>query len=59
MKSEFRHDIDEQAIRTLILTEWDRERIVRFATHLMGDKCQECIYGEQEGNPSGDITLTT
>jgi len=25
-----------------ILCNWPRERIVRFAKHLLGDKCQEC-----------------
>jgi MinD superfamily P-loop ATPase len=42
MKDEHQHSVDEAAIRNLILTEWKRERIVNFATHLLGDKCQEC-----------------
>jgi hypothetical protein len=42
MKDEHQHDVDEVAIRKLVLEEWSRERIVKFCTHLMGDKCQEC-----------------
>lgn len=42
MKDEHQHDVDEIAIRKLILEEWSRKRIIKFCTHLMGDKCQEC-----------------
>jgi hypothetical protein len=46
MKDEVQLDVDEAIIRNLILTEWSRERIVKFATHLLGDKCQECVLEE-------------
>jgi hypothetical protein len=32
----------ETRITPHILRNWDRERIVRFARHLLGDACQEC-----------------
>lgn len=32
----------EAKITPHILRNWDRERIVRFAKHLLGDECQEC-----------------
>ena len=35
-------DKAETFMRTHILRHWDRERIVRFAKHLLGDECQEC-----------------
>ncbi len=51
----YQQDQDEAQIRALILREWSRERIVRFAAHLMGDECQECtICGEPVIRP--DIT---
>ena len=35
-------DRAETFMRTHILRYWSRERIVRFAKHLMGDECQKC-----------------
>lgn len=32
----------EDRIAPHILRNWDRERIVRFAKHLLGDECQQC-----------------
>jgi len=32
----------EERITPHILRNWDRERIVAFATHLLGDTCQGC-----------------
>ena len=32
----------ESRITPHILRNWNRERIVRFAKHLLGDECQEC-----------------
>jgi len=43
--------IDEAAIRKLILEEWSRKRIVKFCTHLMGDRCQRCV-AEEEAAPA-------
>ena len=34
--------MDEPVVRTHIMREWDREKIVNFALHLLGDRCQEC-----------------
>jgi hypothetical protein len=33
---------DEKMITAHLLREWDREKIIAFALHLLGDKCQEC-----------------
>jgi hypothetical protein len=48
MKDEHQHDIDEIAIRKLILDEWSCERIIRFCAHLMSDKCQKCASKTEE-----------
>jgi|GEM_PF-281559 len=37
---------DENRLSLHILKHWDRDKIVRFATHLMGDKCQRCSIKE-------------
>lgn len=36
----------EERITPHILRYWDRDRIVRFAKHLLGDKCQACRDGD-------------
>lgn len=33
---------DRTVVATHIMRNWDRETIESFATHLLGDKCQEC-----------------
>ena len=47
----------EAFMRVHILRHWDRERIVRFAKHLLGDECQECpkhnAGGERTACPKG------
>jgi len=35
-------DLTQTIITHHILNDWPRDRIERFALHLMGDKCQEC-----------------
>lgn len=44
-------DFDER-ITPHILRNWSRERIIRFAKHLLGDACQECMNAgtEARGN---------
>ena len=50
----------EDKITPHILRNWGRERIVRFAKHLLGDACQECqkhnvsphLRGCSEAEPS-------
>lgn len=38
---------DETMMRVHIQREWDREKIINFALHLMGDKCQGCQQADK------------
>lgn len=37
-------DDDTSLLTVNILRTWPREKIVRFAKHLLGDHCQECDH---------------
>jgi hypothetical protein len=35
-------DFDAATLTVNILRNWDREKIERFAKHLLGEKCEKC-----------------
>jgi hypothetical protein len=39
---------DAAALTVNILRHWDREQIVRFAKHLLGDECEACPKHESK-----------
>jgi hypothetical protein len=49
----------EHRIRVHILRQWSRERIVKFATHLLGDQCQQCaaVIGETPAKQQATATV--
>jgi len=39
---------NDNVLSVHILRNWTRERIVNFATHLLGDECQKCIANKNK-----------
>ncbi len=37
-------EANEECIRAHILRNWPRDKVIRFAKHLLGDECQNKVY---------------